>query len=87
MESLPNFEKYLKDQAFKNIHIQDATPKVLPSSKRLYLYSFPALAWSYLGEFFGWSSCTQTRDFQSYHYQYHAVKRGLCKYYIVFAQK
>ena len=87
MESSPNFEHFLKEQGFKNTKVIDATPKVLPSSKRLYLYSFPAIAWSYLGEFFGWSSLTQTRDFQSYHYQYHAVKRGLCKYLIFFAQK
>lgn len=87
MESSPNFEFFLKAQGFKNIQVIDATPKVLPSSKRLYLYSFPALAWSYFGEWFGWSSRTQTRDFQSYHYQYYAVKRGLCKYIIFFAQK
>ncbi len=87
MESAPNFEQYLKDQGFQGLKITDATPLVLPSSRRLYLYSFPALAWSYLGEWCGWSTRTQTRDFLSYHYQYHAVRKGLCKYLVFFAQK
>jgi tocopherol O-methyltransferase len=87
MESQPNFEQALKEQGFKNIQVIDATPKVLRSSKRLFLYSFPGWIGSRLGEIFGWSTRTQTNDFKSYHYQYHAVKKGLCKYLIFFAQK
>jgi cyclopropane fatty-acyl-phospholipid synthase-like methyltransferase len=87
MESQPNFESYLTAQGFKHQKVIDATPKVLPSSKRLFLYSFPALAWSYLGEFLGWSTRSQTNDFKSYHYQYYAVKKRLCKYLVFYAQK
>ncbi len=87
MESGPNFEAALRDIGFKNITVTDATPKVLRSSKRLYLCSFPGWIWSRLGERLGWSTRTQTNDFKSYFYQYHAVKKGLCKYLIFFAQK
>ncbi len=87
MESQPNFELFLKKQGFKDIQIIDATPQVLRSSKRLFLFSFPGWIGSRLGEIFGWSTLTQTNDFKSYHYQYHAVKKKLCKYLIFFARK
>jgi tocopherol O-methyltransferase len=87
MESIPNFTHFLTELNFKNIVAKDATPYVLPSSKRLYYYSFPAIAWSFLGEYLGWSNSTRTNDFKSYHYQYHAVKKELCKYMIFYAEK
>jgi SAM-dependent methyltransferase len=87
MESAPNFEAYLIDEGFQDIVVTDATPKVLPSSRRLFLYSFPAIVGSYMGELFGWSTQTQTNDFKSYHYQYYAIKKALCKYLIFSAKK
>jgi len=87
MESIPNFTKYLNEFNFQNIIKKDATHYVIPSSKRLFYYSFPAIAWSFLGEYIGWSTRTQTNDFKSYHYQYRAVKNGLCKYMIFYAEK
>lgn len=87
METIPNFTQFLKEFGFNTIQIKDATPEVLPSSKRLHAYSYPALAWSYLGEWLGWSTRTQTNDFKSYHYQYLAVKKGLCKYMVFYSQK
>ncbi len=87
MESIPNFEKFLEEQKFKNIAKRDITTHVLPSSRRLFLYSFPAIGLSKLGEFFGWSTKTQTQDFIGYHYQFWAVRKGLCRYLIFSAQK
>ena len=87
MESIPNFEGYLKNQGFSQIGIKDITPHVLPSSRRLFYYSFPAVCFSKLGEYLGWSTSTQTKDFLSYHYQYWAVKKQLCKYIIFSAVK
>jgi tocopherol O-methyltransferase len=87
MESIPNFEKYLKEEKFVGIEKIDATEWVIPSSRKLFFYSFPAIAWSKLGEYFGWSTKTQTRDFLSYHFQFWAVRKGLCKYMIFFAKK
>lgn len=87
MESIPNFERYLREAQFKNISMQDATHYVLPSSRRLFYYSFPAIALSKLGEWLGWSSRIQTQDFVGYHYQYWAVKKQLAKYAIFYAEK
>lgn len=87
MESMPNFEKYLKEQGFDPVRMTDATRNVLPSSKRLYMYSFPAIALSKIGEYLGWSTKTQTDDFRGYHYQYKAVRKELCKYIVFYAEK
>jgi tocopherol O-methyltransferase len=87
MESIPNFLQDLNAQGFTNIVQRDATDWVKPSSYRLFLYSFPALSWSILGEYLGWSTKHQTRDFKSYHYQFRAVKKQLCKYMIFYAEK
>lgn len=87
MESIPNFEKYLVDQKFQKIQKIDATKNVLPSSKRLFWYSFPAIAYSKIGEYLGWSTPTQTKDFIGYHYQFWAVRKKLCRYILFFAEK
>lgn len=87
MESLPNFESFLREMKFQKIAVQDATHYVLPSSRRLFYYSFPAIAYSKLGEWLGWSSKVQTQDFVGYHYQYWAVKQKLCEYAIFSAEK
>jgi tocopherol O-methyltransferase len=87
MESIPNFEGYLQQTGFKNISKQDATHYVLPSSRRLFWYSFPAIAYSKLGEWFGWSSKMATRDFVGYHYQYWVIKKQLSKYLVFYAEK
>lgn len=87
MESIPNFDRYLHEQGFKKIVSQDATHYVMPSSKRLFFYSFPAIAFSKLGEWLGWSTPLQTKDFVGYHYQYWAVRKNLCKYMIFSAEK
>lgn len=87
MESIPNFDRYLRDQGFTKIIQQDATPHVLRSSRRLFLYSFPAIALSKIGEYLGWSTKTQTQDFLSYHYQFWAVRKQLCKYTFFCAEK
>jgi tocopherol O-methyltransferase len=87
MESIPNFQRYLEEQGFTAINQRDCTHYVLPSSRRLFLYSFPALAWSKIGEYLGWSTPVQTQDFQGYHYQFWAVRKGLCQYIVFTATK
>jgi tocopherol O-methyltransferase len=87
MESIPNFEKFLVEQGFQIAEKKDATKNVLPSSKRLFLYSFPAIAFSKIGEYCRWSTAAQTRDFVSYHYQFWAIKKELCRYMIYLSKK
>jgi tocopherol O-methyltransferase len=87
MESIPNFERFLHESGFKEVQKKDITANVTKSSRRLFLISFPAILYSKLGEFFGWSTKIQTQDFKSYHYQYWAVRKKLCNYIIFSAVK
>lgn len=87
MESIPNFENHLNKMGFRNIVVQDATHYVLPSSRRLFFYSFPAIPLYKLGELLGWNSPVETKDFVGAHYQYWAIKKQLCKYIIFYAEK
>jgi tocopherol O-methyltransferase len=81
------FEKHLKDYGFKNTLFKDVTSHVLPSSKRLYLYSWPAILISKLGELAGWRSNSQTENLHSARCQYQTLKKGLWQYGIFYAEK
>ncbi len=86
-ESIQNFERYLRQEGFQQIRREDVTHLVQPSSRRLLYYSFPAVALSKLGEWFGWSSKIQTGDFKVYYYQYWALRKKLCCYAVFQAEK
>lgn len=86
-ESLNKFNATLTGQGFKNIIVKDATRNILPSSRRLYHFSFPLIAWSKLGEYLGWSTPEQTQDFKGYYYQYMPIASGLSVYLIIYAEK
>ena len=87
LESISRFEDDLKNEGFQKIEKRDVTANVLPSSKKLFFYSFPAITFSKIGELLGWSTKRQTDDFKSYFYQYKIVKKGLSKYYFIYAEK
>jgi cyclopropane fatty-acyl-phospholipid synthase-like methyltransferase len=87
LATVTDFEKDLQAVGFENIKKTDLTLNVWPSSKKLYLYSFPAVFLSRLGEYFGLSNSMRTQNFVSFHYQYQTVKDGLCGYYAFSAEK
>jgi tocopherol O-methyltransferase len=87
LETINNFENYLKKTGFKNIAYRDATSHVIPSSRRLYLYSWPAWLVSKLGEYAGWRSKVQTENICGACYQYPTLKKGLWQYGIFYAEK
>lgn len=87
LETVENFKKFLNQYGFKNIKYWDYTKKVMPSSKRLYLASFPALVYTYLGEFFKFRSRTQTKNVLSAYYQYKVLTSSLATYGIFSAIK
>ena len=51
LETNQNFERYLKETGFKNISYFNITKNILPSSRRLYFYSFPAFFFGKIAEF------------------------------------
>lgn len=87
LDPVETFEAGLKEANFEKIRFYDITPHVLPSSRRLYWYSLPAIPLSKIGERLGWRLPSQTANLYSARCQYQTLKRGFWQYGIFYAQK
>lgn len=87
LDSAESFTTSLKEEGFKSIQFHDITPHVMPSSRRLYWYSWPAIPLSKVGEWFGWRLPSQTANLHSARCQYQTLKKGLWQYGIFYAEK
>jgi cyclopropane fatty-acyl-phospholipid synthase-like methyltransferase len=87
LESIANFHSYLEEAGFHKIECEDITSHILPSSRRLFWYSLPAIPLSKLGEYFGWRTSSQTENFLAARCQYQALKKGLWHYCIFCSEK
>jgi cyclopropane fatty-acyl-phospholipid synthase-like methyltransferase len=87
LETLQNFEKYLRGAGFSEISIKDVGRNVLPSSRRMYLISLPAIVVGNVMRFMGLQSSVQMGSLYSAKYQYKTLRSGLWQYAIVFARK
>lgn len=87
LETAANFQNYLQAAGFKNIQIDDITQNVMPSSKKLYRYSLPAIPLSKIGEWLGLRSSRQTENFFGAYCQYLTLKKDLWQYCIFYAEK
>lgn len=82
-----DFKNLLKKLKFRKISYRNVTKNVMPSSRRLYFYSFPALIFGKIAEILGIRNKTQTGNIIAAHYQYKAIKRNLWEYGIFYAEK
>lgn len=87
LETTESFLKFLEDIGFQKISFSDITNYVMPSSKRLYKYSFPALFFGKIAEFFKIRTKTQTGNIVAARYQHIALQKDLWKYGIFYAEK
>ena len=87
LETKENMKKYAKNIGFQSISFTDITKNVMPSSRRLYKYSFPAMFFGKIAEFLRLRTKTQTGNIIAAKYQHVALKRELWKYGIFFAVK
>lgn len=87
LEVADNFKKYLTEAGFKKISFKDVTWRVMPSSKRLYKYFFPAFLITKIAQLFKLRNKIQTGNVISAYYQYKVLKKGLAEYGIFYAQK
>lgn len=90
VENLDNpevFKNHLKREGFENIVFSDITKNVIPSSRRLYWYSWPAIPLSKVGEWIGRRLPSQTANLYSAKSQYQTLKKGLWQYGIFYAIK
>lgn len=81
------FFNYLKEAGYGAISYRNVTRNVVPSSKRLFLISFPATVLSTLGEWFGVRSKVQTDNILAAYHQYTTLRDGLWEYGIFSAYK
>lgn len=87
LDTVEHFHECLVECGFQRVKFQDITSHVIPSSKRLYLYSWLALRLSKLGELVGWRTRGQTENLYSARCQYPTLKKGLWQYGLFYAEK
>lgn len=87
LDTVDCFEHHLKANDFNHISYRDITSHVLPSSRRLYFISFPALVFSKIGEWIGVRKKIQTDNIFGAYYQYTTLKNKLWTYGIFCATK
>jgi cyclopropane fatty-acyl-phospholipid synthase-like methyltransferase len=87
LDSPQMFEKYLMQTGFSHVTYRNVNALVIPSSKKLYWISFPALAMSKLGELFGLRTTMQTQNVLAAYFQHITLKKGLWEYGILLAHK
>jgi tocopherol O-methyltransferase len=81
------FEDGLEKEGFEEICFYDITPHVLPSSRKLYWYSWPAIPLSKLGEWLRLRIPSQTANLHSARCQYQTLRKRLWQYGIFYAKK
>lgn len=77
----------LQRAGFTDIDHRDITNHVMPSSRRLYRLSLPALMYSKIGQLCGWRNQSQTDNIWAAFYQYRTLKQNLWRYQIFCAYK
>jgi len=82
-----DFEQKIYKAGFKNATFRDITSHVMPSSRKLFMFSFPGFIFSKIGEFFGKRNELQTRGIRAAYYQYRTIRKGLWRYGIFYAEK
>ena len=87
LETKENFETFSSKIGFQEISFTDITKNVMPSSKRLYRYSFPAMFFGKIAEFLKLRTKTQTGNIIAARYQHTALLSGLWRYGIFYAEK
>lgn len=87
LETEENFKMFSIKVGFQKASFSDITENVMPSSKRLYKYSFPAMFFGKIAEYLKLRTKTQTGNIVAARYQHTALLGGLWKYGIFYAEK
>ena len=81
------FKAKSKDIGFKHIIYEKINDKVMNSSKRMYLASFPGFIVTYICNFFGIRNKFQTKNVIGAYFQHKVLKENLCEYGIFYAER
>lgn len=87
LETVDSFYSHLIQAGFTNISYENITTHVIPSSRRLYWYSWPAVSLSKCLELVGLRTSHQTENLVGARYQYITLKRNLWQYGIFKAER
>ena len=87
IETADKFKLFLKQSGFKKISFSDITDYVMPSSKRLYRMSAPALPLGKITQLLKIRNEYQTGNVEAGYYQYKGLVKGMWKYGILQAYK
>lgn len=87
IETREVFFNHLSLNGFSEVDYRNITENIVPSSRRLYWISFPALVFSKLGEWCGVRKKIQTENVRAAYYQYVTLKQKLWEYGIFCAYK
>jgi len=81
------FKTKSNEIGFKNIKYEKITDKIMNSSKRMYLASFPGFIVTYICNFLGIRNKFQTKNVVAAYFQHRALKENLWEYGIFYAEK
>lgn len=87
LETIFDFKQYLELAGFKKILFTNITKNILPTSLRLYLWSFPGRFFGKLISLAGLRNSIQTRNAVGAYFQYKTLRRGLWEYGIFYTEK
>ncbi len=87
-EQKKTFFSLLTAAGFHEVELTDCTPNIIKSAKRLYYAFFPGWILSKLYNLFKKNTTEfSKKNVYTAYYQYKTLKKGLWKYYIVYAEK
>jgi cyclopropane fatty-acyl-phospholipid synthase-like methyltransferase len=87
LETIHNFRDYLAEAGFKRVSCMNATTNVIPTSKRIYLWSFPGFFFGTIMKWLGARNDIQQRNVAAAYFQYVTLKKNLWEYAILCGEK
>ena len=86
-EYIGRFEQKAAAAGFNDVNVENITPNIVPSAKRLYYCFVPGIICDGVLRLIGKRNKTHKANVWSTYYQYKSLKRNLWNYYIVTAVK
>ncbi|NBC17069.1 MAG: methyltransferase domain-containing protein [Bacteroidetes bacterium] len=90
VDRLPTARAFMveaQQAGFQNVTVEDASARVMPSARRLFLIAFAAIPYAKAKQWLGRITAWEFGHSRAMHYQYRALRRGLWQYGIVTARK
>lgn len=81
------FIRHGEDIGFKNMYYKDVSKNVFPSSRKMFIFSIPAIILAKIQFLFGFISYLESIHSVTLYNQYAAMKKGLWQYGIFYGEK